>query len=79
MKRLHILNQKTGTTRTGENEMTNTPGFNTRISVAFAADKNGKPVAYRWSRAALRWIKMSYAEAKVFVSSGSADEVEYRR
>jgi hypothetical protein len=59
--------------------MTNTPGFNTRISIAFTADKNGKPIAYRWCRPGMRWIKMNYDEAKMLVASESADQIEYRR
>lgn len=59
--------------------MANTPGYNTRISIAFTADKNGRPIAYRWSSASLRWIKTSYDTAKVLVGSGNADEIEYKR
>lgn len=59
--------------------MANTPGFNCRISIAFTADKNGKPVAYRWSAMAMRWIKMAHAEAKMLVSTEAADEIEYRK
>ena len=57
----------------------NTPGFNSRISIAFTADKNGKPIAYYWSRRAVRWIKIGYDKAKVLVGSGDADQTEYRR
>lgn len=59
--------------------MTKTPGFNTRISIAFTADKNGKPVAYRWSRMGMRWIKMAYAEAKMLVATEVADQINYTR
>lgn len=54
-----------------------TPGFNTRISIAFTTDKNGKPLAYRWSSLQMRWFRMPYDKAKVLVATNSADETTY--
>ena len=60
--------------------MTKTPGFNTRIQIAFTADKNGKPIAYYWSRAlSPRWIKIGYDRAKMLVATGDADQISYIR
>lgn len=64
--------------------MTKTPGYNTRLRIAFTADRNGRPVAYYWSghgypgmRGAGRWIRMSLAEARDHVAQGYADQVSY--
>ena len=59
--------------------MTKTPGYNSRLGIAFTADKNGRQVAYYWSRAASRWIKMGLDEAKLHVAAGDPDRIEYRR
>jgi hypothetical protein len=59
--------------------MRKTPGFNSRISIAFTADKNGKPIAYYWSSLAMRWIRIGYDRAKTLVSAGDADQVNYVR
>jgi hypothetical protein len=75
-------NHSSGTRRTltGWKEgMNKTPGFNTRISIAFTADKNGKPIAYYWSSLAMRWIRIGYDKAKMLVSTGGADQVDYVR
>ena len=40
--------------------------------IRFDADKNGNQLAYRWSRRAMRWFRMSYDAARVLVSTGAA-------
>ena len=58
--------------------MNNTPGFNCRIGIAFTANKNGKPIAYYWSRSMYpRWIRIGYDRAKLLVDSGQADRIAY--
>ena len=55
-----------------------TPGYNCRLSIAFTADKHGRPIAYYLSRSSsLRWIRMSYDAAKLFVAQEQADEILY--
>jgi hypothetical protein len=57
-----------------------TPGYNRRIAFAFTADRNGRPVAYYWSRGSLtagRWIRAPYEQSKLLVALGSADEIPY--
>ena len=58
-----------------------TPGYNSRLQIAFTADKNGKAIAYYLSRGggSMRWIRMGYAAAKDFVAQQTADEVRYIR
>lgn len=57
-----------------------TPGFNTRLQIAFTADKNGKAIAYYWSRAVYpRWIRIGYDRAKLLVAGGDADQVAYTK
>lgn len=49
-----------------------------QMMVAFTVDKNGKPVAYKDSRSInARWIRISYEEAKMLVSTGAAREVPF--
>lgn len=58
--------------------MNKTPGFNCRIGIAFTADKNGRPIAYYWSRSLYpRWIRIGYDRAKLLVATKQADEVPY--
>lgn len=46
--------------------------------IAFTADKNGKPVAYKDTRSiSARWVRVSYEEAKLLVATGAAREVAY--
>lgn len=47
--------------------------------IAFTTDKNNNPLAYRDSRTAMRWIKISYNEAKMMVATGQATEVKYTK
>ena len=47
--------------------------------IAFTADKHGKPIAYKWSPMAMRWIKTSYDEAKIKVATGAAVQVAYSK
>jgi ribosomal protein L24E len=41
-------------------------------NIRFTADKNGKPLAHRWSPRALRWIRISMDEAKILVAGVGA-------
>jgi hypothetical protein len=56
-----------------------TPGYNCRLKIAFTTIKGGKSVAYYESRSlgGMRWIRMGYDQAKLFVAQGQADEVPY--
>ena len=62
-----------------------TPGYASRLRVAFTVDRHGKPVAYYWSGRFApgtfdgRWIRMNLAEARSFVASDEADQVMYQR
>ena len=47
--------------------------------IAFTVDKRGRPIAYRDDRKAERWIRISYDEAKMQVSTGKATQVPYRK
>ena len=53
-------------------ETTKTPGYNTRLAIFFAADKNGRKVAYRWSPVQMRAFRMNLADAEMFVATESA-------
>jgi len=64
--------------------MSKTPGYNTRLRIAFTANRSGQPIAYYWSghgypgmKGAGRWIRMSLAEARDHVAQGYADQVSY--
>lgn len=59
--------------------MAKPPGFNGRIGIAFTADKNGRPIAYRWCFPAMRWIRIGYDAAKLHIAAGEADEIRYVR
>lgn len=55
-----------------------TPGFNRRMEICFGTDKNGRPIAYYFSKSYLcnwRRIRMNYVAAKLFVAQGQADEI----
>jgi hypothetical protein len=53
----------------------NTPGYNIHLEVWFATMRNGRKVAYYWSYGAFRAIRMSLADAELFVSTGQATEI----
>ena len=55
--------------------MTTTPGFNTRIAIFFDHDKHGRKIAYRWSRPAMRAIRMSLTDAELFIAQDQADRI----
>lgn len=70
--------------RFGRSRGPNTPGYNTRLFIAFSADRHGKPLAYYWSGHGApgtlgRWIKMSVDEARDHLAQGFADRSEYIR
>jgi hypothetical protein len=48
------------------------------MTVKFGADKNGTPLAYRYSNKAMRWFRMSYDEAQLLVSTGAATVYCYK-
>lgn len=45
--------------------------------IAFTADKNGTPIAYRFCVRGFRWFRMSYDEAKIQVATGQARQVAF--
>lgn len=53
--------------------------MNKQQMIAFTADKNGKPIAYRDDRMAGRWVKVGYEHAKMLVATGAAREVQYTK
>jgi hypothetical protein len=48
-----------------------------QTQIAFTADKNGRPVAYRWDLTCFRWFRIGYDEAKLRIALGTAREVRY--
>ncbi len=59
-----------------------TPGYNSRLEISLSADKNGRPTAYYLLKSYLctwRRIRMSHADAKLFVAQGQADEIPHQR
>ncbi|HEU4540320.1 MAG TPA: hypothetical protein VFR23_04260 [Jiangellaceae bacterium] len=52
---------------------TTTPGYNRRLGIFFQANKNGQRVAYYWSFGAGRAIRMSLANAELFIATDQAD------
>jgi hypothetical protein len=51
----------------------NTPGFDHRISIKFTTDRNGRKLAHRWSMRALRWFRISLADAELWIATDAAD------
>lgn len=51
---------------------TKTPGYNTRLEIFFQLDKNGRKVAYRFSRMQFRSFRMSLADAEMFIATDQA-------
>jgi hypothetical protein len=59
------------------NATTKTPGYNSRIQIAFSVDKHGKRLAhYVGGGLCGRLIRMSLVEAEQLVAQGQADQVE---
>jgi hypothetical protein len=52
-----------------------TPGYNCHLEVFFSTDKNGRKLAHYWSHRGFRAIRMSLADAKLFVATGQATEL----
>ncbi len=58
-----------------------TPGYNCRLTISFSYDRNGRKVAYYYSRSLTsgslmgRKIRMPIGDATLFVAQGQADEV----
>lgn len=58
-----------------------TPGYNCRLTISFNYDRNGRKVAYYYSRSLTggslmgRKIRMPVGDAVLFVAQGQADEV----
>ena len=49
-----------------------------KTQIKFAADKNGTPLAYRYSIRATRWFRMNYDEAQILVATGAATVYCYK-
>ena len=47
--------------------------------IAFTANRKGQPIAYRYCRLAMRWIRVGYEDAKFAVATGAAIEVRYSK
>lgn len=52
-----------------------TPGFDHRIDIWFATDKRGRRVAYHWSYGAGRAVRISLADAELWIATNLADEL----
>jgi hypothetical protein len=52
---------------------TKTPGFNCRLDIFFTTDRRGRKIAYYYSWAAQRAIRMPLADAEIFVATDAAD------
>lgn len=55
-----------------------TPGYNTRLRIAFTTDRNNQPIAY-YEGASRRWIRIGHDKAEMLVTGNYADEVPYVR
>jgi hypothetical protein len=53
--------------------MTKTPGFDHRISIKLSHDRHGRKLAHRWSMAAMRWFRISLADAELWLAMDAAD------
>lgn len=49
-----------------------------KMQIKFAADKNGTPLAFRYSIRAMRWFRMNYDEAQILVATGAATVYCYK-
>jgi hypothetical protein len=54
---------------------TKTPGYNCRLSIWFKNDRNGRQVAYYFSYGACRAIRISLADAQLFIAQDQADQI----
>jgi hypothetical protein len=54
---------------------TRTPGYDHRINIWFQTTKRGQRVAYYWSYAAGRAIRIGLADAELFIATERADQV----
>lgn len=52
---------------------TPTPGYNTRLTIFFSWDKNGRKRAYRWNRSQIRAFPVKLAEAEAWVAQQQVD------
>ena len=57
-------------------DKTKTPGYNSRLTIGFKYNKRGRKCAYYLSRffGSHRWIRMSLANAEIFVAGNLANE-----
>lgn len=46
--------------------------------IAFTTDRHGRPLAYRDSRLAMRYFRVSVDEADLLIATGQAVEVPFR-
>jgi hypothetical protein len=52
--------------------MTQTPGYNRRLTIKLTTTKNGQPRATYWS-SGLRWLPIKRADAEMFLAMNQAD------
>lgn len=55
---------------------THTPGYNIRLSIWFDTDRNGRKIAYYWSRRTMRAIRIRLADAEQFIATETADKID---
>ena len=53
--------------------MANTPGYNIRLTIKIAEDKNGHRRATYWSMACMRNLPIAIAKAEKFLANGEAN------
>ena len=41
-------------------------------TIRYTTDKNGKVIVHRWSKNAVRWIRISKDEAEIMLATGKA-------
>lgn len=54
--------------------VTKTPGYNTRLAIWFATTRTGRRVAYYFSFAAMRAIRVPIADAEFWIAGDLADQ-----
>ena len=53
-----------------------TPGYNRRLIIEFKVDRRGRRYAQYWSSAAFRSIRVSVADAELWIATGTADQTQ---
>ncbi len=57
----------------GISQMSKTPGYNIRLTIKIAADKNSRTRATYWSMRAMCWLPIKIADAELFLATEQAD------